>query len=585
MTRWWKAASILLAAGATARSVLSFAQEKPEVIAPQPKSKARAALARDTPVFEVKRGLLKVMVIEPGSLEASRARDVYCQVDGSTTIIRIVPEGQRVKKGDVVCELDSAALRDQLVNQRITTKSAEANYLNAKLAREVAEIAIREYKEGVYVQEKQTVEGDIKLAQSDLVRAEDDVDMTTRVRERVNGILTAKGRERTVADLAAEIYINDRLFNARLAVERAKFAIEQAHSKKVVLERYAAPKRIKDLESDIKKAHSDELAKQATWEMEKRKEDRLERQVADCTLTAPVDGVIAYANDPNRWFGSNRSQIEEGATVRERQKIFSIPDLDAPWLVNAKVREMIVARVAPGQRVRVRVLALPEEMLTGVVQEVAPLPDPRTIFESDLRVYTTRIRLEKSVPGLRPGLSAQVEMLLTDLDDVLSVPFQAVLEHKDKDYVYLITPEGSERREVQLGMFNDTMIEVTEGLREGDQVALDPIALMAETELREAFAVSKEARARKAAPAAAKARKAAPGVDPRVRTQMFRKFQNLSSEDRRRLFGSASDPERKAILKKGGFTDEEIQVLEQMRRPSAPTRGPGSSLGQGKTPR
>jgi hypothetical protein len=148
-----------------------------------------------------------------------------------------------------------------------------------------------------------------------------------------------------------------------------------------------------------------------------------------------------------------------------------------------------------------------------------------------------------------------------------------------------MTPDGPERREVRLGMFNDTMIEVTEGLREGDRVALNPTALLAEAEPREAFAVSKEARARKAAPAAAKARKAAPGVDPRVRTQMFRKFQNLSSEDRRRLLGAASDPERTAILKKGGFTDEEIQVLEQMRRPSAPTRGPGSSLGQGKTPR
>ena len=44
-----------------------------------------------------------------------------------TTIILILPEGTRVKKGELVCELDSAALHDQLVNQKITTKSAEAN--------------------------------------------------------------------------------------------------------------------------------------------------------------------------------------------------------------------------------------------------------------------------------------------------------------------------------------------------------------------------------------------------------------------------------------------------------------------------
>jgi multidrug resistance efflux pump len=270
------------------------------------------------------------------------------------------------------------------------------------------------------------------VAESGLAQAEDEVDRMMRARQRMNGILTAKGEGRTAVEIAAEIYINDRVRDAQIAVQRARFGIEQARSKKAVLEQYAAPKRIKELESEINKARSDELAKQATWELAKSKGSKLERQIANCTLTAPSDGVIAYANDPNRVFGSNQSQIEEGATVRERQRIFSMPDLDAPWLVNAKVRETIVGRVAPGQRVRVRVLGLPEETLTGVVQQVAPFPDPSTFFASDLKVYTTRIRLEKNVPGLRLGLSAQVQMLLTDLDDVLSVPFQAVLEHKDK---------------------------------------------------------------------------------------------------------------------------------------------------------
>ncbi len=116
---------------------------------------------------------------QPGEL--AERQDVYCNVEGGTTIIKIIPEGQRVKKGDILCELDSAALKDQLINQRITTKSAEANFLNAKLTREVAEIAVREYKEGVYVQDIQTVEGEIKLAESDLVRAEDRLEWAKRM--------------------------------------------------------------------------------------------------------------------------------------------------------------------------------------------------------------------------------------------------------------------------------------------------------------------------------------------------------------------------------------------------------------------
>ena len=80
-------------------------------------------------------------------------------IEGQTTIIQLLPEGSAVKKGQVVCELDSATLKDQLVNQWITVKSAEASYENAKLAREVAEIAVVEYAEGIYKQELKVAEG------------------------------------------------------------------------------------------------------------------------------------------------------------------------------------------------------------------------------------------------------------------------------------------------------------------------------------------------------------------------------------------------------------------------------------------
>ena len=93
----------------------------------------------------------------------------------------IKPEGTPVKKGEIVCELDSASLKDQLINQKITTKSAEANYENAKLTREVAEIAVVEYEEGIFKQDLATVEGEIKLAESDLSRSEDRVDWARRM--------------------------------------------------------------------------------------------------------------------------------------------------------------------------------------------------------------------------------------------------------------------------------------------------------------------------------------------------------------------------------------------------------------------
>ena len=110
----------------------------------------------------------------------------------STTIISILPEGSKVKKGDLVCELDSALLRDQLLNQKITTQAAEAAYQNAKLAREVAQIALKEYKEGIYLQDKATTQGGIKLAESALQVTQAELERTRRARGRLSNAACSK---------------------------------------------------------------------------------------------------------------------------------------------------------------------------------------------------------------------------------------------------------------------------------------------------------------------------------------------------------------------------------------------------------
>ena len=107
------------------------------------------------------------------NVQAALAEKIYCLVPGQTTIIAVVAEGSLVKKGDLVCELDSAALWDQLVNQKITLKSAEANYENAKLSRETAEIAVVEYEEGIRKLQLLETEGNVKIAEAELTFAQD----------------------------------------------------------------------------------------------------------------------------------------------------------------------------------------------------------------------------------------------------------------------------------------------------------------------------------------------------------------------------------------------------------------------------
>ncbi len=252
----------------------------------------------DILTYVVRSGPLPITVVEKGALESSDNKDAYCLVEGTTTIIMILPEGTRVKKDELVCELDSATLRDNLVNQKITTESAEANFKNATLTREVAEIAVTEYVEGIFVQDWATAEGEIKLAESDLSRSEDRLDWATR--------MFVKGYVSKASAVSEQ-----------LNLQKARFAKEQADSKLKVLLDYTKAKTIKELESEVEKARSDELAKKATWELEVSKEKKLDRQIKACKIVAPSDGLVVYANDPTRSFGSSQPQIEEGA-VRSR---------------------------------------------------------------------------------------------------------------------------------------------------------------------------------------------------------------------------------------------------------------------------
>jgi HlyD family secretion protein len=479
MTRWLKAASVLLVAGATVAGVDLIAQRGPSVAQAQPEQKPRPELV----TYEVKPGRLKISVVERGNLESSSNQDVYSNVEGSVTIIKIIPEGTKVKKGDIICELDSAALRDSLVNQRITTESAKANYQNAKLAREVAELAVIEYREGIFNHKLNALKAEITASQSAIQKAESRLERTRRARQRLNQALA--GGSRTPDEIVADLDMDDRIEANEQALLREKMAMESSQSRQELLEKYTRPKRLKALETDVEGKHSDELSKQATWDLNKTKEAKLERQIAACTLKAPIDGLIVYFIEPTREFGSSRPTIEEGASVRERQKIISIPDIRRMQVI-ARVRESQIAKISPNMKAIIRVDAFADQILHGTVLDVAPLPNMSSTASE--KVYTTHIRIDKPVASLRPGMTAQVEILVNELGNVLSVPVQAILRFDDKDHVAVKKAgDGFEWRDVTLGISNDESVQVTDGLQDGEVVILNPSSLLSEAEKRAKF--------------------------------------------------------------------------------------------------
>jgi HlyD family secretion protein len=115
-------------------------------------------------VFKVQRGNLRVSVSESGRVQASKSVALTCELEGQSTIIKIVPEGTYVKKGDELVVLDSANLRDRIDTQEITVKSAEAAHKNAD--------------EALQIQENQN-DSDVKAAQLTVDFAKLDLDKYT----------------------------------------------------------------------------------------------------------------------------------------------------------------------------------------------------------------------------------------------------------------------------------------------------------------------------------------------------------------------------------------------------------------------
>jgi HlyD family secretion protein len=165
-------------------------------------------------------------------------------------------------------------------------------------------------------------------------------------------------------------------------------------------------------------------------------------------------------------------QVREGASVRERQAIITIPDMTR-MSVNVKVPESYIKKVKKGLKARITVDAFPEESLTGEITKVGVLPDSANRWMSpDIKVYLTTITIDGTHDWVKPGMTAKVEIMVNKLEDIVYIPLQAVSPDNGKQVCYVAGGFKPERREVEVGEFTDEFIHVKQGVKEGERVLL-----------------------------------------------------------------------------------------------------------------
>ena len=123
-------------------------------------------------------------------------------------------------------------------------------------------------------------------------------------------------------------------------------------------------------------------------------------------------------------------------------------------------------------RANVRIL---DRQVRGHVIGIANQAEQTSFFAADVKEYATTVKIDGEPDGLKPGMTAEVEILIGNLTDALSLPVVAVLEHGRKYYCWVKNADGStERRELTLGLSNDEFVEVKQGLKDGEEVVLNP---------------------------------------------------------------------------------------------------------------
>ena len=235
----------------------------------------------------------------------------------------------------------------------------------------------------------------------------------------------------------------------------------------------------KEALSKLAQAHAKRMSAESQFAIVEKAKKELEEQVEKCVIRASKPGLVTYGGS-NEGYYNSEERIREGALIRERQPILTIPNTSR-MSVKVKIPESQIKKIKKGMRARILVEAFPDEKLQGEVIKVAVLPDAQNRWMNpDMKVYVTTIGIEGTYPWMKPGMTAKVEILVNELKDVIYIPIQAVFPNKNQHICHVRDGKRTQRRVVELGDSNDNFVQITSGIKEGEQVVLRSLEPSAE---------------------------------------------------------------------------------------------------------
>jgi len=473
MSAWLKIGAVVLAPAAAALLLL-------------PGGGSRATPS-SLPLHEVARGSVESVVTCLGELETSVATAISSPLRGNSgRILWIAPNGSTVVEGQTILRFDASSFEDEVAKAEQALRESEAaadlqrravewEQLQAERDLESAEYELG----GARLDLERVVDGDGPLELSKLEGEH---------RELLSQVQMLRSYSEALSELQRDGYISEsEVLQAQRQIEEIEKKAEAAQRAYETYRDHVLPSQIEKARAAVRRAESTlERTRRATAIQVARARSEQTRaeavvgqrgadlakargQLAKTTVRAPTAGIVVlreqYRDGQRRW-----SQVGDAAF--EGQPLLDIPDLST-MTVRVRLREEELHLVEQDSPAVVRVSAFPDLVLAGRLDSIGAMAERSEGSLGTSRGFDARIAIDQPPARLRPGMTATVEIRGPSVADAVVVPLSAV--HSDEEGWHCFVVAGGEvsRRAIVPGLLGRTTVEVVEGLRPGEQVALE----------------------------------------------------------------------------------------------------------------
>ena len=335
--------------------------------------------------------------------------------DFNLTITQLTQPGTFVHANDIVTEFDLTAQQQRLDDYRDSVLQMEANLnrLKANLA----------YSKESLAQQVRSAKANWDKAKLDL--------QTAPIRSQID----------------AEKY--------QIAVDEAKEAYDEL-VKQAQLQEVSQTSQIKANEFD---------RDQSKIELE-----RAQANIERMKMKSPIDGIAVLQV---LFRQGQMAQVRVGDQVNPGQTFLSIVD-PRSMVINAVVNQVESEKLRLGQKARIRLDAYPDIELPGIVTGIGAMANTSNIRGSYVSQIPVRVKIDQTKvdPRIIPDLTASAEIIVDSETNTVLAPRAAVFEDSGKPFVFLQSPTGWIRKQIDLGLRSNTTVAVRSGLQKGDVIAL-----------------------------------------------------------------------------------------------------------------